>query len=183
MPGQTTHFGIPFPYVGETADAGSFQAAAVAMDAAFSTVDVTRQRLLHRPSVYAQNITLVTLTSGTATAFNFNQNLWANPASFHSTSSNTDQFVIPEDGAYLATCNVVGYPACNRVITGIQQNGSTVAQHSEGPNNTVSNGSGVGCTTLIIASAGDVLRGTGRFDGTGTTTVHVAFQVFKMSDQ
>lgn len=182
MPGQTKNYGIPYPYISETVDAGSFQAMSNAMDGVFSQVDITRQQLLHRPSVYAQNIQLETLTSGTTAILTFNNNLWSNPPSFHSTSTNTDRFVVPEAGLYLVTCNVVDYPLCTSTVTGIQLNNGTIARHSEGPNNQLSIGGGVGVTTLSVAQVGDYFSGTALFVGTGTTTVHVTMQVCKMSD-
>lgn len=156
MPDMTPIYGFMYPCPGETVDATDFQTLANQIDAAFAVVEQDYDLALNR---YNSDVT------GPNQVF---------PAGVD-TVVTTPQYTLPLDGVYVVgyAFTIVTPPATisSTRIT-VQQNG--VAQFAERINNETDIPMPFSVSGAIVGAAGDVIRASFLYTGTGTYTgVHI----------
>jgi hypothetical protein len=184
MPGFTDHYSFPFPVEGDVVSAADWEDLSEAIDDQLTAVDVFRQANLHRPTVSAVTpAAAATIPVATTTNMLFDTNLWAVPSSFHSTSSNTDQFVVPSPGLYLVSASMNWFPqpsGVTAVLMGLTVDNVVQYQYGDAMNATSQSSRSI--TGLCICSNFlDVIRLTCRWTGTGTASVRATIQIFKVA--
>lgn len=109
------------------------------------------------PGVLAYNAGTQSVANGTATFFTFNSEDW-DTHGFHSTSSNTDQFVVPAGmaGRYEVDCYAsLGGSTAGIHVLGVQRNGVTLKEVDATAANSAA---GVQITVKADLAVGDVIR-------------------------
>jgi len=169
MPGSTTNEHFPYPYEGETVTAVSQQNLATAIDAALTVTDALRLDALKPPTCMAFRFGSVAITVNTDTAANLTSATFNDPTSMHSTSVNTDQVILPTNGIYLVhgETNLTATTTLTAVKTAITQNGTQVFAQQSSPKS-ASTGWILDTDGVVIGQAGDIIRLSGRWSGTGT---------------
>jgi hypothetical protein len=169
MPGSTANEHLPYPLVGETVTAASQQALATAIEASLAATDVLRLDALKAPTCIVDRFGSVAITVNTDTAANLTANNFTDPASMHSISVNTDQVILPTGGVWLihGEANLTATTTLTAVKVAITQNGTQVFAQQSSPK-----GANLGwildCDAAIVGQAGDIIRLSGRWSGTGT---------------
>lgn len=169
MPGSTANEHLPYPYETETVDAASQQNLATAIEASLASVDALRLDALKPPTCVIDRFGSVAITVNTDTAANLTANNFTDPASMHSTSVNSDQVVLPTGGVWLihGQADLTATTTLTAAKVAITLNGTQVFAQQSSPK-----GAALGwtmeCDAAIVAQAGDIVRLSGRWSGTGT---------------
>lgn len=168
MPGATANEHLPYPYIAETVTAASQQSLATAIEASLTSVDVLRLDALKPPTSMANRVSSSAITVNTDTVIQLsNQNIFNDPTSIHSISVNPDQFVMPTAGIYYVHGEAnLAATTLTAVKVAITQNGTQVFAHQSSPK-----GSAAGWILetdgVVVAQAGDIIRLSCRWSGTG----------------
>lgn len=174
MPGVTPILGLRYPTIGDTVDATSFQNLAQDIDSQMTIIDALKTKNTVKGRVYASN-TAQAITVATPTILTFQTNQWLNPASFHSTSVNTDQFVIPYTGLYFAACAVLGSGLPSTTTSSLATltlNGTAYYTVSRDHNGVAAGfNRDMEPQGLFLANTGDVIRCSVTWTGTGVGTI------------
>lgn len=185
MPGLTPNEFFPYPYMGETVNATSWQNLATAIDAALASVALVATDAKKPPTaIVRESVGGTAITVATNTNILFNSNTFVDPTSMHSTSVNTDQVILPEAGIYLVRGSItLGSPTTLTLMrAAITLNGVQVFARQDSPKN-VNQSWTTDCNGVVISmAAGDILRLVARWGGTGTaTTVGSQMHVTRIS--
>lgn len=169
MPGSTPNEHFPYPYEGETVTAASQQNLATAIDAALTATDALRLDALKPPTCMAFRFGSVAITVNTDTAANLTSASFNDPTSMHSTSVNTDQVILPTAGIYLVhgEANLTATTTLTAVKVAITQNGTQVFAQQTSPKSSTT-GWIMDTDAVVLGQAGDIIRLSGRWSGTGT---------------
>jgi len=182
MPGFTPNLSLTYPTIDDVIDAAAWQTLSNQIDAQLSVTDLLRQQTLHRPTVNCTGFT-AGVAPATTTNINFNTSIWTIPSTFHSTSVNNDQFLVPSSGLYFVTGDVSANSGTTetRLVGGVSLNGTVYFQASNAGNTLVVS---ISCNPkgLIACNAGDIIRVFGNWAGTGTATLGADVQIFKLAN-
>jgi hypothetical protein len=169
MPGSTANEHLPYPLIGETVSATSQQNLATAIEASLAATDVIRLDALKPPTCMAFRFGSVAITVNTDTAANLTSSTFNDPTSMHSTSVNTDQVILPTSGVWLihGEANLTATTTLTAVKVAITQNGTQVFAQQSSPK---AGGTGwiLDTDAVVVGQAGDIIRLSGRWSGTGT---------------
>lgn len=173
MPGATANLSLRYPLIDETVDATSYQNLANDIDTQLTVANSLLQSNLHRPIVSAFFLNAPVTVATTTNMFFTDGNYFSIPSTFHSTSVNADQFIVPTTGLYLATAGLVfsnvGGAATGGTV-GITVN--AVSRYGASNNGNFSAGfTFARAKGLLTLSAGDIVRCQSRWNGTGTMLV------------
>jgi hypothetical protein len=176
MPGSTVNEHLPYPYVTETVTAASQQNLATAIETSLTAVNALRLDALKPPTAMAFRFGSTAITVNTDTAILLSSNTFNDPTTMHSTSVNTDQVVIPTAGVYLihGEVNLASTLTLTAAKTAITQNGTQVFAQQSSPK---AGGTGwiLDCDAAIVCQAGDIIRLSARWSGTGTAVSQGCF--------
>lgn len=188
MPGQTTNLGLRYPLINETVDAASFQNLANDIDGAVTTIQALRQLVTNRTRVSAtvpspgQSVPI-----STATNLLFTAQAFASPSNFHSTTTNTDQFVVQYNGLYLVMGTVIANPStlptgATSLMATISLNGTNQYWSLRAINRPVGGLPSPTVTGLLLCTAGDIIRmSTTWTGGTGPANLQAGLDIAQLA--
>jgi hypothetical protein len=176
MPGSTANEHLPYPFVTETVSAASQQALATAIEASLAATDALRLDALKPPTCMAFRFSGTAITVNTDTAALLSGNTFNDPTTMHSTSVNTDQVIVPTAGIYLvhAESILTATLTLTAAKVAITQNGTQVVASQSSPKSSATSWT-METDGVIVAQAGDIVRTTSRWSGTGTATFSACF--------
>lgn len=171
MPGTTPNEFFPYPLMGETVNATSWQNLANAIDASLVTLNTAAIDAKKPPTAMVNQTAAGTaITVNTDTNILFNTDQFVDPSSMHSTSVNTDRIITPEPGVYLVRGQVqIGSTTTLTTIkAAVSLNGTIVFAEQTGMNNLNTAWTLEVNGVVLSQAAGDIIRLVARWGGTGT---------------
>lgn len=173
MPGMTSNEFFPYPLMGETVDATSWQNLANAIDASLATLATGAADAKKPPTAMVrQSFAGTAITVNTDTNILFTTDQFVDPSSMHSTSVNTDRIILPEPGIYLVRgqTTVSSTTTLTTAKAAISLNGTIVFAEQTGVNNLNQSWRLEVNGVVLSMAAGDIVRLVARWGGTGTAT-------------
>jgi hypothetical protein len=165
----TPRFAIPFPCEGDVITAASFQAFAMAIEAAAASVDAVKAVVLSRPSAFVVNTVGQNITVATTTTFTYDTELW-DTDNMSNLAVNNDRLTVVTNGVYMLNASTVGGILATTVTATsllFTKNGTVFATAKNDAPTGYSTTLGVEITALVSCVAGDILRTQIRWEGTG----------------
>jgi type II secretory pathway pseudopilin PulG len=169
MPGSTANEHLPYPFVTETVNAASQQNLATAIEASLASLDALRLDALKPPTTMPFRFGSVAITVNTDTAANLTSSNFNDPTSMHNNGVNPDQVILPTNGIYLVhgEANLTATTTLTAVKVAITQNGTQIFAQQTSPKSSTT-GWIMDTDGVVIGQAGDIIRLSGRWSGTGT---------------
>lgn len=176
MPGYTPLYGFPFPLMGETVSATDFQNLSTAIDAQLTLLK-TNETLVRVKATCSAVAPAQTIAQG-GVDVQFTSGQWVNPAAFHSTTVNPQNFQVQANGIYYVAANMqISATTVTQFQIFATANGTRRWMAGAEPvQNTPTFGAGA-----FASTAGETITINALWFGTGTGTVSGWVQIFQLS--